>query len=151
MNTITPCLWFNNNAGDALQFYKSIFKSAKILSTHYQGKKLLFAEFRLNGQDFMALNGGPQFKFNEAVSLEINCDTQDEIDYYWERLSAGGDPKAQACGWLKDRYGLSWQVVPTVMPMMMADHESAAARRVMAALLEMKKLDIEALQRAFAG
>lgn len=107
--------------------------------------------FELDGHKFIALNGGPIFKLNEAVSLEVACDTQDEIDYFWEKLSAGGDPKAQQCGWLKDKYGLSWQVVPAAMNEFMADSTSERAKRSMAALLKMKKLDIAALERAAAG
>ena len=107
--------------------------------------------FELDGQPFTALNGGPVFNFNEAVSLEIYCDTQEEVDYYWSRLSEGGDAKAQQCGWLEDKYGLSWQVVPRVLEEMMKDHESPQARRVMDAMLKMKKLDIAALERASAG
>jgi predicted 3-demethylubiquinone-9 3-methyltransferase (glyoxalase superfamily) len=112
---------------------------------------VLTVAFELDGQPFTALNGGPVFEFNEAVSLQINCETQEEIDYYWEKLSKGGDPKAQQCGWLKDKYGLSWQVVPAIMPELLKDHESAKAQRVMEALLRMKKLDIRQLERAVAG
>ena len=108
-------------------------------------------EFELEGQTFTALNGGPVFKFNEAVSLQILCETQDEVDYYWKRLSEGGDEKAQQCGWLKDKYGLSWQVVPTVLPEMLQDHESPKARRAMDAMLQMKKLDIAKLKQAYAA
>jgi predicted 3-demethylubiquinone-9 3-methyltransferase (glyoxalase superfamily) len=107
--------------------------------------------FELDGQAFTALNGGPVFTFNEAVSLQVNCDTQEEVDYYWDRLSEGGDPKAQQCGWLKDKYGLSWQIVPRVLPEMLKDHESPKAQRAMEAMLRMKKLDIRELERAFAG
>ena len=147
MNTITPCLWFNNNARDALQFYKSIFKSAKILSTHFQGKKLLFAEFRLNGQDFMALNGGPYFKFTPAVSFFVSCKTQREVDHYWEKLSKGG--KKGQCGWLTDRFGLSWQIVPTALGELMADQDKKKSKRVFAAMLKMTKLDIKGLKAAY--
>jgi predicted 3-demethylubiquinone-9 3-methyltransferase (glyoxalase superfamily) len=107
--------------------------------------------FELDGQFFTALNGGPIFKFNEAVSLQIECASQKEVDYYWERLSEGGDPEAQACGWLKDKFGLSWQVVPQILPELMKDSDTNKSRRGFEALMEMKKLDIEALQRAFAG
>ena len=108
-------------------------------------------EFELSGQTFTALNGGPMFKFNEAVSLQIMCDTQREVDYYWEKLSQGGDKNAQQCGWLKDRFGLSWQVVPTILPKMLADPDPETSERVMTAVLKMKKLDIDALKRAYAG
>jgi predicted 3-demethylubiquinone-9 3-methyltransferase (glyoxalase superfamily) len=107
--------------------------------------------FELDGQAFTALNGGPVFTFNEAVSLQVNCETQVEVDYYWDKLSKGGDPKAQQCGWLKDKYGLSWQIVPTVLPEMLRDHESARAQRAMEALLRMKKIDIAELERAAAS
>jgi predicted 3-demethylubiquinone-9 3-methyltransferase (glyoxalase superfamily) len=107
--------------------------------------------FELDGQSFTALNGGPLFTFNEAVSLQVNCDTQEEVDYYWEQLSQGGDPRAQQCGWLKDKYGLSWQIVPTVVINMLKDHESAKAQRAMDAMLRMKKPDIGELERAFSG
>jgi predicted 3-demethylubiquinone-9 3-methyltransferase (glyoxalase superfamily) len=108
-------------------------------------------EFQLEGQRFTALNGGPIFKFNEAVSLQVYCENQKEVDYYWERLGEGGDPKAQMCGWLKDRYGLSWQVVPTGMEKMLKDYKSEKAQRAMAAMMQMKKLDIAKLKRAHAG
>ena len=108
-------------------------------------------EFELDGQRFTALNGGPVFKFNEAISLQVSCRDQDEVNYYWEKLSKGGDPNAQQCGWLKDKYGLSWQVVPTVLPEMLKDHESPTAKRAMEALLRMKKIDIRELERAVAG
>lgn len=147
MNTITPCLWFNNNAGDALQFYKSIFKSAKILSTHYQGKKLLFAEFRLNGQDFMALNGGAHFKFTPAVSFFVSCKTQREVDHYWDKLSKGG--KKGQCGWLTDKFGISWQIVPTALGELMAGKDKKKSERVFTAMLKMTKLDIEGLKAAY--
>ena len=111
----------------------------------------MVVEFELDGQAFTALNGGPLFTFNEAISLQVNCDTQEEVDYYWDKLSQGGDPKAQQCGWLKDKYGLSWQVVPTVLSDMMRDHTSPTAHRAMEAMLKMKKIDIAELQRAVAG
>ena len=107
--------------------------------------------FELDGQKFTALNGGPMFKFSEAISFQVHCDTQEEVDYYWERLSEGGDEKAQQCGWLKDKYGVSWQVVPTVLPLMISDPDSAKSKRAMAAMLAMKKLDIAELQRQYAG
>ena len=162
MKRITPCLWFDDQAEEAARFYTGIFRSSRITSiTRYpeagqdvHGKPagtVMVVEFELDGHAFTALNGGPAFTFNEAVSLQVNCETQDEIDYYWEKLSAGGDPKAQVCGWLKDRYGLSWQVVPTGMDEMMADHRSPEAQRAMEALLRMKKIDLAELQRAHGG
>jgi predicted 3-demethylubiquinone-9 3-methyltransferase (glyoxalase superfamily) len=159
---IVPCLWFDGQAEEAAKFYVSIFKNAKINDISRYTKagheihrrpagSVMTVEFELDGQAITALNGGPEFKFNEAVSLQIQCDSQEEIDYYWEKLSKGGDPKAQQCGWLKDKYGLSWQVVPTVLPEMLKDHESATAQRAMEAMLRMKKIDIGELQRAVAA
>jgi predicted 3-demethylubiquinone-9 3-methyltransferase (glyoxalase superfamily) len=112
---------------------------------------VMIVAFELDGQEFTALNGGPVFKLNEAISLQVNCNSQEEIDYYWDKLSKGGDPKAQQCGWLKDKYGLSWQVVPTAIAEMLKDHESQTAQRAMEALLRMKKIDIRELERAAAG
>ena len=157
---ITPCLWFDDQAEEAVRFYTGIFKNSKIGAvTRYteagqeiHGKKpgsVLTVEFQLDGQTFTALNGGPVFKFNEAISLQVHCDTQQEIDHYWDKLSAGGDPNAQQCGWLKDRYGVSWQVVPSVLPQLLAD--PARAGRVLTALLQMTKLDVAALQTAADG
>src|SRR5258708_32906458 len=157
--TISPCLWFDDQGEEAAKFYTAIFPNSKIVTvTRYSeagqeihGKKpgtVMTVEFELNGQTFTALNAGPVFKFNEAISFQINCDTQDEIDHYWEKLSAGGDPKAQQCGWLKDKYGVSWQVVPKILPDLFKDHESQKAQRAMEALLRMKKIDIAELERA---
>jgi predicted 3-demethylubiquinone-9 3-methyltransferase (glyoxalase superfamily) len=159
---IAPCLWFDHQAEEAARFYVSIFKNSKVTSVARYSKagqevhgrppgSVMTVAFELDGQAFTALNGGPVFTFTEAISLQINCDTQEEVDYYWEKLSKGGDAKAQQCGWLKDRYGLSWQVVPTVLPEMLKDHESEKAQRVMDAMLRMKKIDIAELERAFAG
>jgi len=159
---IQPCLWFDTEAEEAAQYYVGIFKKSRILRTTRYGKagyeihgkpegSTLTVEFELDGQKFTALNGGPNFKFNEAVSFEINCDTQEEIDYYWERLTAGGDPNAQQCGWLKDKFGLSWQVVPTELTEMLIDETSDASQRAFEALLQMKKLDIAELKRAYEG
>jgi predicted 3-demethylubiquinone-9 3-methyltransferase (glyoxalase superfamily) len=159
---ITPCLWFDNEAEEAARFYTGIFKKSRIGTiTHYTeagreihgqpAGKVLTVEFELNGQPFTALNGGPQFKFNEAVSVQIMCENQEEVDHYWNKLSQGGDPSAQQCGWLKDRYGLSWQVVPTVMLEMLTDSDREKADRAMEAMMQMKKLDIAALERAYAG
>jgi predicted 3-demethylubiquinone-9 3-methyltransferase (glyoxalase superfamily) len=157
MQKITPFLWFNTEAEEAAHFYSSIFPDSKILHVaRYSdaGSKaaglpagtVMTVVFQLQGQNFTAINGGPQFKFTEAVSFVINCDSQDEIDHYWDKLSEGGDPKAQQCGWLKDKYGLSWQVVPTALGQMMSDPSTAG--KVMSALLKMKKLDIKTLQEA---
>lgn len=159
---ITPCLWFDDQAEQAAAFYTSIFPNSGIVATSRYGEagreihgkppgSVMTVAFELDGQTFTALNGGPVFKFNEAVSFQVNCDTQEEIDYYWEKLSAGGDERAQQCGWLKDRYGVSWQVVPAVLPQMMADPDSRKSERAMQALLQMKKLDIAGLKRAYAG
>ena len=159
---ITPCLWFDTQAEEAAKFYIAVFDNSRIVNTTRYGKagyefhkrppgSVMTVEFELGGQPFTALNGGPVFKFNEAVSLQIMCDTQKEVDYYWERLSQGGDKSAQQCGWLKDRFGLSWQVVRAVLPKMLADPDPEKSQRVMTAVLEMKKLDIDALKRAYAG
>ena len=162
MQNITPCLWFDSQAEEAAKFYTSVFKNSRIGRIARYGKEgqeihhrpegsVLTVEFEINGQTFTALNGGPVFKFNEAVSFQVPCETQEDVDYYWERLSAGGDVKAQQCGWLKDKYGVSWQVVPTVLATMLQDKDRARADRVMKAMLQMKKLDIAGLQRAFDG
>jgi predicted 3-demethylubiquinone-9 3-methyltransferase (glyoxalase superfamily) len=159
---IAPCLWFDDQAEEAAKFYTGIFKKSKIVAISRYSKagyeihrrpegSVMVVEFQLEGQRFTALNGGPIFKFNEAVSLQVNCENQKEIDYYWERLGEGGDPKAQQCGWLKDKYGLSWQVVPAGMDKMLKDHKSDKAQRVMAAVMQMKKFDIAALKHAAAG
>src|SRR5919199_2414260 len=157
---ITPCLWFADEAEDAAKFYTGIFKNSRITTvTRYSSAgvevhgrppgSVMTVAFELDGQTFTALNGGPVFKFNEAISLQVNCETQDEIDYFWEKLSAGGDSSAQQCGWLKDRYGLSWQVVPNFMSELFAKESSPGAQRAMEALLRMKKLDIAELRRAY--
>ena len=162
LSKISPCLWFDTQGEEAVRFYTGIFKDSKItaiarypaVGQEIHGKpagSVMTVVFELEGQSFTALNGGPLFKFNEAVSLQVECETQDELDYYWENLSAGGDPAAQQCGWLKDRFGLSWQIVPRIMAEMMTDPDSPKAQRVFQAMLQMKKLDIAALQRAFAG
>jgi predicted 3-demethylubiquinone-9 3-methyltransferase (glyoxalase superfamily) len=159
---ISPCLWFDDQAEEAARFYTGIFKNSRIGRIARYGKAgyeihhrpagtVMTVEFELDGQPFTALNGGPVFKFNEAVSLQINCENQKEIDYYWEKLGAGGDKKAQQCGWLKDKYGLSWQVVPTVLAEMVGDPDSQKSQRAMQAMLQMKKLDIAELKRAYAG
>ena len=159
---IAPCLWFDDQAEQAASFYVSVFKNSRIVSmTRYSdvGREIhgrppgsvMSVVFELDGQTFTALNGGPVFTFNEAVSLQVSCDTQKEIDYYWEALSKGGDPRAQQCGWLKDQYGLSWQVVPRILPELLRDHESEMARRAMEAMLRMKMIDIAELEGAIAA
>jgi len=159
---LAPCLWFDTQAEEAANFYVSIFKDSRITSVarysavgqEIHGRppgSVMTVSFELDGQPFTALNGGPVFTFNEAISLQVSCSNQEEVDYYWDKLSKGGDPKAQQCGWLKDKYGVSWQVVPTVLPEMLKDHESAQAQRAMQAVLRMKKLDIGELQRVAAA
>ena len=161
LQKITPCLWFDNQAEEAARFYVAIFKNSKIGAiTRYSevgheihgqpAGSVLTVAFELDGQPFTALNGGPVFQFNEAISLQVPCQTQAEVDYFWEKLGAGGDPKARQCGWLKDKFGVSWQVVPTVLTEMLQDPDAAKANRAMAAMLQMKKIDIATLQRAFA-
>jgi predicted 3-demethylubiquinone-9 3-methyltransferase (glyoxalase superfamily) len=157
MQKITPFLWFDGQAEEAANFYCSVFKNSKVKEiTHYTGEEpsgekgsVMTVSFELNGQEFVALNGGPQFKFTEAVSFVINCDTQEEIDYYWEKLTAGGGEEVQ-CGWLADKYGLSWQVVPSQF----FDEwvkDAAGLQRVMREVMQMKKLDIATLQKAYEG
>jgi predicted 3-demethylubiquinone-9 3-methyltransferase (glyoxalase superfamily) len=160
MQKITPFLWFDNQAEEAANFYASIFKNSKIghvarydeagakASGRPKGSTMTVA-FQLDRQDFVALNGGPHFKFTEAVSFVVNCKTQKEVDHYWEKLSAGGDEMAQQCGWLKDKYGLSWQIVPVVLFEMMQDKDPKKSESVMRALLQMKKLDIKTLKQAY--
>jgi predicted 3-demethylubiquinone-9 3-methyltransferase (glyoxalase superfamily) len=159
---LTSCLWFNTAAEEAVTFYTDVFKDSKTGRTSYYTEEgfethgmpagsVLTIEFEIGGQSFLALNGGPHFKFNEAVSFVINCKSQEEVDYYWNRLTEGGDPAAQMCGWLKDKYGLSWQVVPTVVNEMMLDPDKNKVNRVMAAILKMRKLDIKPLEEAYAG
>lgn len=148
MQKITPFLWFNDNVEEAINFYLSIFKDSKIISTTPgPNGKLLTATFQLEGQEFQALNGGPMFKFTEAISLFINCETQPEVDELWEKLSAGGEKSR--CGWLKDKYGLSWQIIPSVLGELMRDKDPEKANRVMQAMLQMDKIDIKTLQQAY--
>ena len=160
IQTISPCLWFDTQAEDAAKLYTSVFPKSRIVRiSHYtdvgqetHGQKpgtVMTVAFELQGQPFTALNGGPQFKFSEAISFEVRCETQDEIDTYWTKLSA--DPNGGQCGWLKDKFGLSWQIVPAILPDLMADKDPKAAGRVMGALLKMKKLDIKALKDAQRG
>ena len=159
---IAPCLWFDSQGEEAAKFYTSIFKNSKIVRIARYGEAghevhgrsagtVMTVEFELDGQRFTALNGGPIFKFNEAISFQVNCETQEEVDYYWEKLSEGGDKKAQQCGWLKDKYGASWQVVPRDLSAMMSDPDAEKSGRAMKAMLQMKKLDIGELKRAYAG
>jgi predicted 3-demethylubiquinone-9 3-methyltransferase (glyoxalase superfamily) len=158
--TICPCLWFDGRAQEAADFYVSVFPNSRLTAVARYGEagrelhgktpgSVMTVSFELDGQPFMALNGGPHFKFTEAVSFQVLCDTQEQIDYYWAALGEGGDPHAQECGWLKDRYGLSWQVLPRVLPQWLAEAESLPAQRTMAALLRMKKLEIAALRAAY--
>jgi predicted 3-demethylubiquinone-9 3-methyltransferase (glyoxalase superfamily) len=157
---ITPCLWFDSQAEDAAKLYVAIFPNSRMGKISRYGKEgleihgrpagsVMTVEFELNGQPFTGLNGGPIFKFTEAVSFQIHCETQEEIDRYWNKLSEGGEEGP--CGWLKDRFGLSWQVVPAILPQMMTSGNAAAADRVMKAFLQMKKFDIAALKRAYEG
>lgn len=157
MQTITPFLWFDDNAEEAIDFYLSVFKDGKKLEVSRYGDagpgpagKVMTAEFELNGQRFVALNGGPHFKFTEAISLAITCETQQEIDDLWAKLPAGGGSPGQ-CGWLKDRFGLSWQVVPSMLPGLVKSGNRAKAQSVMRAVMQMKKLDIAELQKAYAA
>jgi predicted 3-demethylubiquinone-9 3-methyltransferase (glyoxalase superfamily) len=156
---ISPFLWFADEAEEAARFYVGIFKNSRIKKITRYGTagfeahqrpagSVMTVAFELDGQPFTALNGGPVFKFNESISFVVNCANQEEIDYYWEKLTAGGDAKAQQCGWLKDRYGLSWQIVPEGMEELFDDPQSPGAQRAMEAMLQMKKLDIAELRRA---
>lgn len=156
----TSCLWFDHNAEEAVNHYLSIFKNSKIVGVTRYGKagqeihgrpvgSVMTIAFELDGQPYTALNGGPYFKFTEAISVQVNCQTQEEVDYYWEKLSQGGDEKAQQCGWVKDKFGLSWQIVPTVLQDMLQDADGEKTNRVLEVLLTMKKLDIIALRRAY--
>lgn len=159
---ITINLWFDSEAEDAAKFYTGIFKNSKIGRIARYGKagfevhqrppgSVMTVEFELDGQKYLALNGGPIFKFNEAVSFIINCDGQEEVDYYWERLTAGGDPRAQQCGWLKDKFGVSWQVVPRQMNELLSGGDTQKSQRAFQAMMGMKKIDIAQLKRAYDG
>jgi predicted 3-demethylubiquinone-9 3-methyltransferase (glyoxalase superfamily) len=156
---ITPCLWFDDQAEEAAKFYTSIFRNSKLGTISRYGEAgqevhgkpagtVMTVAFELEGQTFTALNGGPIFKFNEAISLQVNCETQEEVDYYWEKLSENGDKKAQQCGWLKDKYGVSWQIVPKVLADLLSDADESKSQRAMTAMLQMKKIDIDELKRA---
>ena len=160
MNKIRPFLWFDTEAEDAARFYTGIFKDSRMGAiSHFPeagqevtGKppgSVMTVEFELNGQTFIALNGGPHFKFNESISFEIECADQAEVDYYWDRLCEGGDPAAQQCGWLKDKFELSWQVVPTALGEMMSHPEAGNSDRLMEAFIKMRKIDIESLEKAY--
>lgn len=162
ITTITPCLWFDDQAEEAARFYIGVFPNSAINAISHYGEEgreihgkepgsVLTVGFELDSQPFTALNGGPVFTFSEAISFQVNCDTQEEVDHYWERLSAGGDENAKQCGWLKDRYGVSWQVVPRTLVSMLLDPDPAKVQRTFAAMLQMKKLDIAELTRAYAG
>jgi predicted 3-demethylubiquinone-9 3-methyltransferase (glyoxalase superfamily) len=161
MQKITPFLWFDDQAEEAAKFYTSVFKNSKVgKSTRYgesaekaagrPAGSVMTVEFELEGQKFTALNGGPVFKFNESISFVVNCDTQEEVDYFWEKLSADGGQESE-CGWLKDKFGVSWQVVPSVLIEMLQDKDSEKSERVMKAMLQMQKIDIKKLNAAYAG
>jgi predicted 3-demethylubiquinone-9 3-methyltransferase (glyoxalase superfamily) len=154
--TITPFLWFDGNAEEAVNFYTSVFKDGRIVSIdRYPDEfeemrgKVLTAVFELNGQEFMAIDGGPQYKFTEAVSLYVNCESQEEVDAYWNKLAEGGE--ILMCGWLKDKYGLTWQIIPKALPEMLQDKDRARAKRVMDTMMQMKKIDVAELQKAYDG
>ena len=156
MQEITPFLWFDNQAEEAANFYVSIFKNSKILGVSHFGEAgpgpagtVLTVTFELDGQEFMALNGGPHFTFTEAISFFVNCETQQEVDELWAKLTAGGEESM--CGWLKDKYGLSWQIVPKALMELMQDEDPVKARRVTEAMLQMRKIDIAKLQQAYEG
>ena len=156
MGKITPFLWYDNNAEEAVNHYTSIFKNSRVTNIARYGEagpgpkgSIMTIAFQLEGQDFIALNGGPMFKFNEAISFSVDCKTQQEVDELWEKLSAGGQPSQ--CGWLKDKYGLSWQIVPSVLIEMLQDPDAEKSQRVMQAMMQMSKIDIAALRRAHQG
>ncbi len=160
MQKISPCLWFDDKAEEAAKFYTSIFKDSKIGDVTRYGKEgyeihgkeegtVMTVEFEIEGQKFLGLNGGPIFKFNEAISFQVYCETQEEVDYYWDKLSEGGDEKSQQCGWLKEKYGVSWQIVPIILIKMLKDKDSEKSQRVMKAMLQMRKLDISTLKKAY--
>ena len=154
MQKIVPCFWFDNQAEEAVKFYTSLIKYSKVDEISYYGDEgygqkgnVLAIKFQLSGQDFMAINGGPEFKFTPALSLYVNCEGQEEVDYYWEKLSDGGE-KGQ-CGWLTDKYGVSWQIVPTILNILLNDKDEKKAKQVMHAMLQMRKLDIQKLKEAY--
>lgn len=160
MQRIIPCLWFDNQAEEAARFYTSVFRNSRIGRISRYGKEgheihgrpegsVMTVEFEIDGHGFIALNGGPVFKFNEAISFQVHCETQEEVDYLWEKLSEDGDPSAQQCGWLKDKYGVSWQIVPTALIEMLLDKDVRRTERVMKAMLQMKKIEIAKLKQAY--
>lgn len=160
LNKISPCLWFDDQAEAAVNFYTGIFPNSTIKQVSRYGEagkefhrrspgSVMAIAFELDGQPFTALNGGPVFTFNEAISFQVECDTQAELDHYWDSLAAGGDARAQQCGWLKDRFGVSWQIVPRILAGLTSDPDDVRSQRVVAALMPMKKLDIAELQRAY--
>jgi predicted 3-demethylubiquinone-9 3-methyltransferase (glyoxalase superfamily) len=162
MKNITTCLWFEDQAEEATRLYTSIFKNSKIKHVSRYGEagkehhrrpvgSVMVVSFEINGMEFTALNGGPLFKFNEAISLQVMCDSQEEVDYFWEKLGQGGDPKAQQCGWLKDKFGLSWQIIPTAFIEIMSGSNGERAQRAMGAVMQMKKLDLPTILRAADG
>jgi predicted 3-demethylubiquinone-9 3-methyltransferase (glyoxalase superfamily) len=162
LQKITPCLWFDDRAEEAAEFYIGIFPNSKIVNISRYGEagkeihgkpagSVLTVSFELDGQTFTTLNGGLDFKFNEAISFQVDCEDQAEVDYFWEKLSMGGDPAAQQCGWLKDKYGVSWQIVPRVMIEMLNDADAEKSQRAMTAMMKMKKLNIDELKQAYAG
>jgi predicted 3-demethylubiquinone-9 3-methyltransferase (glyoxalase superfamily) len=155
MQKVTPCLWFDTQGEEAARFYTSVFPNSRILDIAHYGAAgprpegtVMTVDFELDGQEFVALNGGPEFTFNEAISFQVSCETQEQVDAFWSRLSEGGEEGP--CGWLKDRYGVSWQIVPTVLPKLLGDPDPERSQRVMRAMLDMKKLEIDALERAAA-
>lgn len=162
VRAIAPCLWFDTQAEEAARFYTAIFTNSKIVSVaHYaeEGREMhqkppgsvMIVSFELCGQPFTALNGGPYVKFNEAISFQVSCDTQKELDYHWEKLGEGGDVNAQQCGWLKDKFGVSWQIVPSILSQIFSGSDPEGCGRAMNALMQMKKLDIQQLQQAYDG
>jgi predicted 3-demethylubiquinone-9 3-methyltransferase (glyoxalase superfamily) len=162
LQRLTPFLWFDNQAEEAVSFYTSIFKNSRVVSVTRYGEAgtvasgrpkgtVMTIAFQLDGQEFVALNGGPHFQFSEAISFVVNCESQGEVDYYWEKLSDGGDEKAQQCGWLRDRYGVSWQIVPVALRTFVGGPDPEKSQRAMQALLQMRKIDIQGLKEAYEG
>lgn len=156
MNKITPSLWFDNNVEEAIEFYSTIFEDSEVLSVQRIGEGapdaeggVVVASFRLNGQDFIAINGGPEFAFTEAISFTIDCTSQEEVDFFWKKLTAGGEPSQ--CGWLKDKFGLSWQVVPAILIELLQDEDPEKSNRVIQAMLQMTRIDIAKLEVVYAG
>jgi len=156
MNEITPCLWFDTEGEDAANFYTSVFPNSKIVDISRYGSAgprpegtVMTVDFELNGLTFVALNGGPDFTFNEAISFQVTCKDQDEVDKFWDKLSEGGEQGP--CGWLKDKFGVSWQVIPTALPRLLGDPDREKSQRVMQAMLQMKKIEIDELERAAAA